>query len=717
MAGRAAELSRINAVAKAVGETKVTMTKIELPILDLAAFRKFPTSQAQQEYGDYRDVCRSCISGGCCSSEDPVYLTSFDVFRLSAFFNMSPAEFMLSFTQEHFGDPESDEGRRRLVDDPDCSIVTYLRRRENSPTSPCIFLKYIRDSDGTPRRICSVYDARPLACREFYFTHCRTRVTGELASLHAEGFEKLRDGEMTESMVDAELAAFGNYDPETATLSTSMEYFFWVEMKRAINMEQANVEGADSYDMFDCQDSIDVKINRVLSSKYLRFEEKYGPRPRDEQLTPYAAGSSFAGSAEYERIIKVLREPPTSGLYALGNYPFYAGVRASFPGAQYSSAFSVIPDAEINHFIRSVPRVRLFQHHDLAEVRSITLRDVYASVLRGYNHLIRFASYVATMGNILEDCEPGFIESELFLMIAGFETSLNAFIAENPYLQPIKHYTASAAIDYIERRLFSATSPAQLFDNLRFLCRAKSAVPSLPADLRSRFESAAAVVDARLQKGKLALYLSLDNPIAIRQQTGKRLNVVKAWSVWYDQVLDVRYAAMSGFRGIDLPGFYRRSVDDLEKIPFRTSYALDLYDMVYNLACSISFHNTISCQETPYKDTAERLAAFAVRLFNCLEDAGQTSDCDIIAGFISPIYRGLGLSYDGERTFGIATYRVLNCQLPDGSWQTDPLPESAPDTQEEYLCTMYRSTWACLDALRPLRTDISNPENAALRLV
>src|SRR5713226_4285419 len=109
------------------------MTKIELPVLNLGAFRRFPTKQSEQRYTDYREVCGGCISGACCSSEDPVYLTSFDVFRFAAFFDMSPAEFMLNFTQEGFGDPETDDMRRQLIGDPDCSIVTYLRRRENSP--------------------------------------------------------------------------------------------------------------------------------------------------------------------------------------------------------------------------------------------------------------------------------------------------------------------------------------------------------------------------------------------------------------------------------------------------------------------------------------------------------------------------------------------------------------------------------------------------------
>ena len=694
----------------------MTSIKRELPVLNFAPFRKYPTRQEQQQYDDSREVCRNCVSGGCCSSENPIYLTSFDIFRLAAFFDMSPAAFMLNFTQESFGDPEGDVIRRKLFDDPDSSIVTCLRRRENSPTSPCLFLKYIRDPDGLPRRICSVHDGRPLGCREFYAHHCRMRATGELAALQAEGFEKLRDGEITEELVDAELATFGKHDPQTTTLSANLEYFFRVEMKRAVNMDQANAEGANSYEAHDYQDPINVKLNRLLSSKYLRFEEKYGHRPCDEQLMPYTAGLGFAGSPDYERIMMILRSPPSSGLYSLGNYPFYVGVRMALSGATYPTKFPIIPEADTNTFLHDIPHVVLFPQHDLPEVRAITLRDIYAAILKGYNHLLRFASYVATMEEILEFYEPGFIESELLLMIARFETSLNQFIARNPYFQPVKEYMARIVVDCLERKITTATSPKAVFDNFRFICQLKTTVPSLPSDLQARFEIAAATVNAQLQKETSELYIASQNPVSVRYEAGKHLRVKRAWAEWFDQVLDMRYAAVAGFAGIDLPGFYRQSLNDLEKIPFRKSYILDLYDMVSNLACSMSFYDTIAYQEMPYVDVAAGLAAYSVRLFNWMEDMGcENRDCEISAGFLSPIYRGLGLSYNSDRSFGLIMYRLLDSQLPDGSWQTDPLPEKLPATQGEHLCNHYRVTWACVDGLRLLRNDVG--VNTALGLV
>src|SRR6202521_5426706 len=259
------------------------MSGRNLPVLNFEPFRKYPTKRLEQEISDSGEVCNHCVSGVCCLNQDAIALSSFDIFRLAAFFDMSPATFMVTFTQDKFGNGDDENFRRDWNLDPNSSVVTWLRRRTNSPSSPCIFLKYVRDPDGTPRRICGVHDGRPLSCREYYFIHCKARGTGELASLLAEGFEKVRDGEITEDMVDAELARFGAHEFETSTLAKNMEYGFWVEMKCVLNMYHANVEGSNSYNMADYQDPIDEKLNRVLSAKYLRSEESYGMKPRDEQ--------------------------------------------------------------------------------------------------------------------------------------------------------------------------------------------------------------------------------------------------------------------------------------------------------------------------------------------------------------------------------------------------------------------------------------------------
>jgi Fe-S-cluster containining protein len=691
----------------------------ELPVLNFAPFRKYPTKQDQQEFADDEEVCHYCVSSACCQNQDAISLTSFDIFRLAAFFNQTPAEFMLNFTQDRF-EGEDDWKRRAWNDDPNSSTVTWLRRRENLASSPCIFLKYIRDADGTPRRICSIHDARPISCREFYFSTCKKRGSGELAALLAEGFEKVRDGEITETRVDAELERFKNHDFETATFAESLEYSFWVEMKCVINLEQANVEGSNSYEMADYQDPIDEKLNRVISAKNLRCEEDYGPRPHAEQLMPYTSGLSFAGSPEYERIMKVLRTPPSSGIFGLGNYPYYIGARTLVPGVKPAGLFPTIPDKEVAAFLAQVPLSRLFPQHDLTEVRRLTQRDVYAGVLKGYNHLIRFASHVAALDPILEWDPPGTIERELFSMLVSFETSLNPYIAHNPYLQPVKHHLARVTIELLEQKLAAATTPDEVFDCLRSSFPLQMVRATLSPALRRRAKAVNDTIHAKLRKNRSDLYLSSENPVEARRMAGKRLAGRagrQAWSEWSQQMLDMRYAATAGFKRINLSAFYRRTLNDLEKLPFRQSYATSLSKTVKHLAYSMTSDNRIAYQAMPYRDAADRLAAYAIRLFNWMEEKGnENHSCEVTAEFLI-VYRSLGLSYHQDRSFGLIVHRLLESQLPDGSWETNPTPENQPESQGEYWKIMYRVTWACLNGLRPLRNDVLNAGNAALDLI
>jgi hypothetical protein len=132
----------------------------------------------------------------------------------------------------------------------------------------------------------------------------------------------------------------------------------------------------------------------------------------------------------------------------------------------------------------------------------------------------------------------------------------------------------------------------------------------------------------------------------------------------------------------------------------------------------MTFNHRIPYQEMAYKDAADRLATYALRLFNWLrDDEEENCDCQRIATLGSAIYKGLGPGYNHDGNFGLITHRLLNSQLPDGSWETNPGAEGAPNSQAEYLELMYRPTWACINALRPMRTDLLNPANADLGLV
>jgi Fe-S-cluster containining protein len=688
----------------------------ELPILNFGPFRKYPTKSTQQAFEDELLVCHSCVSGVCCATEDPIALTGFDIFRLAAFFDMTPAEFMLSFTQDRFDGEDSDETRRGWNDDPDSSIVTWLRRRGNFPSSPCIFLKYVRDPDGTPRRICGVHDARPLSCREYYYQHCKARGTGELASLLAEGYEKVRDGEITEAMADAELARLGQGGRAAATLAADMEYSFWVEMKRVVNLERANTEGANSYDMAEYQDPIDEKLNRALSAKNLRFEEKYGARPRGEQLMPYTSGLSFAGSPEHARIMAVRHSEPSNGLFERGDYPHWVGARTMLSGAKPADVFPMIPDAEVRAFLSGVPPARLFPNHDLTEVRAVTLRDVYAAVLKAYNHLLRFASHVAALEPILEFDPPGTIEVDLLSMISGFTTSLNPYLAHNPYFEPVKLHAAEMIVGLMEEELAAEAEPQEMFNCLRLLCMMRPLAETFPPGLRARVEVLGRAVHSGLRKDSAELYVSVDDFTAARRPGGRRGRA--AWAAWRGQARDMSHAAAAGFDGIDLPAYYGHAVNVLEHIPLRRSHGGHLSEMVNCLAHSMTSSGQLASRDLPYRDAADRLGIYAVRLFGWMRDmqGDENLDWETLAGFATA-YKLLGLGYGYDYSFGLIVHRLLAAQLPDGSWGTNLSPESKPGTQGEYLQILYQATWACVDGLRPLRNDPPNGDNPALGLV
>src|SRR5260370_8725213 len=116
------------------------MNRRELPILNYESFRRYPTKIGRQESTDDREVCHHCLSGVCCSMEDAIALTSIDIFRLAAFFNMSPAEFMLTFTQDKFAGNDDESCRRESNNNPNTSVIKWLRRRPNPSPLPRIFL-------------------------------------------------------------------------------------------------------------------------------------------------------------------------------------------------------------------------------------------------------------------------------------------------------------------------------------------------------------------------------------------------------------------------------------------------------------------------------------------------------------------------------------------------------------------------------------------------
>ncbi len=400
-------------------------------IAEESPFRIFPTRPSEQRFASDHAVCGECLAGSCCSSEDPIYITAFDILRLSAFFDLSPADFMLRFTQDRFEGEDSELKRRAWIDDSSTSVVTYLRRRANYPTSPCIFLKYIRSEDGVPRRVCSIHPARPLSCREYYFDTCKTRWTGELAAIHSRALLLAASGRVSIAEADQALAQFGGLDPATAPIGNQLEFAFWTEVRRALDIESANTESANTFDISAYQDPIDAKLNRLLSTANLRLEEKYGPVPHGEQLHAYEAGRSFPASDDYRRLMRITGSRGKARLFAKGDYPHYVANRFLVPGAAAPTRFPTMSPRRLERILK--------RYHDPRQ------RIVLLAAFRASDALVRFIAFSIGIGKLLEFAPPGTIERDILFVLSRIESSKHPCWSLHPGLARAKAWAASRA--------------------------------------------------------------------------------------------------------------------------------------------------------------------------------------------------------------------------------------------------------------------------------
>lgn len=396
-----------------------------------SAFRILPSDHSQQRVRDDRAVCMHCLSGQCCSSEDPIYLTAFDIFRLAAYFDMSPAAFLHRFTQDRFDGEDSDLKRKPWIEDPRTSVVTYLRRRANYPTSPCIFLKYILQPDGTPRRVCSVHAARPLSCREYYYDTCKTRWTGELASITARAYLLVRDRQVTLEQAEAALQSLLPAEAHATPIGAQLELAFWTEVRRALDVDATNNEPAAWIDPAVHQDALDVKLNRVLSTRNLRLEEKYGPEPWGEQLDSYQAGLSFPGSDEYQRLMQISGGGPLQRLFSAGDFPHYVANRFLVPGAAQPARFPTLSGRRIAGLLKRYPVPRD--------------RQIMEAALRASNALVRLAAFAAGVGKLLEFEPEGAFETALLAAFAVLEKAHHPCWSVHPGLARAKAWAGSRA--------------------------------------------------------------------------------------------------------------------------------------------------------------------------------------------------------------------------------------------------------------------------------
>jgi len=161
-------------------------------------------------------ACSSCTTAMCCSTEDPIALTSLDILKLAVGLDLSVPEFLSLYTQEEFADAENYQVH---VTKPGTGIVTHLRRKTNYEASSCIFLVRVQDVNNQYRYTCSAHEYRPMACREYFYDGCSQSNTGELAAMLASGMEKLGDPQFDRKVREA-WAAIKHLDTSLKTLKS-----------------------------------------------------------------------------------------------------------------------------------------------------------------------------------------------------------------------------------------------------------------------------------------------------------------------------------------------------------------------------------------------------------------------------------------------------------------------------------------------------------------
>ena len=296
---------------------------------DQTIYRLYPVADPDlsKAYENDRKVCGDCVSGACCSSEGPIAVSAFDILRLATHLDLTPETFLRLFTQDGFDDCPFDPAA--VIDDPENSTVTFLRRRGPEACSPCIFLKYVTTPGAVPRRLCSVHEARPLACREYYFDTCKTRWTGELALSMADAFRALAAGRVSAATARARLVALEHTKHRPTSTRHRWQRAIWTEVLRAARPEQANHEGTVHPSLASMQRPVEAKLAHMLNTRYLRFEEKYGPVPCDEQLQAYQPASLEVG--ERQRLVRIASRRAARRMHNGQDYPYIAGVRFLSP--------------------------------------------------------------------------------------------------------------------------------------------------------------------------------------------------------------------------------------------------------------------------------------------------------------------------------------------------------------------------------------------------
>jgi hypothetical protein len=195
-------------------------------------------------------------------------------------------------------------------------------------------------------------------------------------------------------------------------------------MQRALDVDAANNEGANSFPLATFQDSLDEKLNRMVSRSRLRLEEKYGPEPWGEQLHPYTSGGSFAKSEDRKRLLRIATEKPRGTLYESADYPDYVASRFTVEGMQWPRRFRTLT-------IRQRERIA-------ANVGDGEAGIICRAALNAADALTKLCGYIALQGKLLELEPEGTMEREVLFVLSLLERAHHPCWELHPGMKEVK---------------------------------------------------------------------------------------------------------------------------------------------------------------------------------------------------------------------------------------------------------------------------------------
>lgn len=373
-------------------------------------------------------------------------------------------------------------------------------------------------------------------------------------------------------------------------------------------------------------------------------------------------------------------------------------VLGSNPRPLHAGVSGIAAD-RLREFLGSIPAaVRPFPAHPERAVRQIRLRHLYAAAVSGINYLIRLLECCSTADRHL-----------LIGFFVGLETSSHPFLAGNPSIRAVVSWLIAGVRDSIQT---DAAAPD--FD-LALLCDLHFAVPYLPAAQQ-------AWLRPRLAQARRSLHLHRRRYLARQRRALEPASrrsggaATRRRRIYWDQrlveVLDQRHAQVLGL-ALDNDAYYRATVRELETIPFRRANALELFNLLTHTSYGLSLSHRRPMYGNP---TAGRLCARGVAFLDWLRASGlYRDDPEVLAGCADAFLKGTSRAWNSTPHLGGVLRLVLDTQAADGSWTADGSEPAGLAEDDFYF--RYHPVWICVDALRPLRNDLLNPENRRLGLV